>query len=89
MAREIGMNPKKFGKIANHRQEKWKLPLPQFIEELYFDRFGRTDPERVTSIEERAAELYRKKEEKKQRRRANRESGSPRNGEQFRPGNNS
>jgi len=24
MARELGMNPKKFGKKANHKQEPWK-----------------------------------------------------------------
>jgi hypothetical protein len=24
------MNPKKLGKLDNHRQEPWKLPLPQF-----------------------------------------------------------
>ncbi|MFH0924317.1 MAG: hypothetical protein V1872_01575 [bacterium] len=35
MARELGMNPKKFGGLANHKQERWKLPLPEFIEELY------------------------------------------------------
>jgi hypothetical protein len=34
MARELGMNPKKFGSIANHHQEPWKLPLPQFIHVL-------------------------------------------------------
>jgi len=44
MARELGMNPTKLGKIDNHKQEPWKLPLPQFIEELYFKRFGRTAP---------------------------------------------
>ncbi len=44
MARELGMNPAKLGKIDNHKQERWKLPLPQFIEELYFKRFGRTTP---------------------------------------------
>ncbi len=38
MARELGMNPKKFGKLANHKQEPWKLPLPDFIEELYEGR---------------------------------------------------
>jgi hypothetical protein len=31
MARELGMNPKKFGKIANEKQEPWKKPLPAFI----------------------------------------------------------
>ena len=29
MARELGMNPKKLGKLANHKQEPWKLPLPE------------------------------------------------------------
>jgi hypothetical protein len=34
MARELGLNPKKFGSLANHKQEPWKLPLPQYIEKL-------------------------------------------------------
>ncbi len=67
MARELGMNPKKFGKLDNHKQERWKLPLPQFIEHLYFKRFGKTQPDRVISIEERAKEVARKKEEKRAR----------------------
>jgi hypothetical protein len=44
MARELGMNPAKLGKLDNHKQEPWKLPLPQFIEELYFKRFGKRTP---------------------------------------------
>jgi hypothetical protein len=36
MARELGMNPKRFGKIANHKQEPWKAPLPVFIKNIYF-----------------------------------------------------
>src|SRR5271170_7881213 len=55
MARELGMNPKKFGKLDNHRQEPWKAPLPIFIESLYFKRFGRERPDVVRSIEETAA----------------------------------
>ena len=39
MARELGMNPKKFGSLANHKQEPWKLPLPEFIEDIYFKTF--------------------------------------------------
>lgn len=27
MARELGLNPDKLGKIDNHRQEPWKAPL--------------------------------------------------------------
>jgi hypothetical protein len=42
MARELGLNPKKLGKIDNHGQEPWKTPLPQFIEDLHARRFGRT-----------------------------------------------
>lgn len=61
MARELGMNPTKLGKLDNHRQETWKLPLPQFIEDLYLKRFGKERPDGVMSIEERA----RKEEEKK------------------------
>jgi hypothetical protein len=44
MARELGMNPKKFGSLANHKQEKWKAPLPEFIEELYIRRFRKERP---------------------------------------------
>jgi hypothetical protein len=89
MARELGMNPAKLGKIDNHKQEPWKLPLPQFIEELYFksrwrsrvlpggararegmetlpgfpsQRFGKTAPDAVMSIEERARLNQQKKE---------------------------
>jgi len=53
MARELGINPAKLGKLDNHKQEPWKLPLPQFVEELYPKRFGRTVPDIVMSIEER------------------------------------
>lgn len=38
MARELGLNPDKLGKIDNHRQEPWKATLPQFIENIYFKR---------------------------------------------------
>jgi hypothetical protein len=51
MARELGLNPEKLGKISNHRQEPWKAPLPQFIEHLYLKRFGRERPQVVTPAE--------------------------------------
>lgn len=62
MARELGMNPKRLGKIDNHRQEPWKLPLHQFIEHLYEKRFGRPRPERVLSIEDTARERRQRRE---------------------------
>ncbi|MDF5733135.1 MAG: hypothetical protein PUP92_35405 [Rhizonema sp. PD38] len=55
MARELGMNPKKFGSLANHRQEPWKLPLPEFIEQCYQKRFGKSQPDDTRSLEERFA----------------------------------
>jgi len=65
MARELGMNPTKFGKLANHRQEPWKAPLPEFIEELYFQRFGKRQPDTVRSIEQRVKEQQEKKAAKR------------------------
>lgn len=74
MARELGMNPKKFGSLANNKQEQWKLPLPQFIEHLYFRHFGKTKPDQVTSIEERVKDIDRKKEARKEGKQLKRES---------------
>src|SRR5262245_50099667 len=51
MARELGMNPKKLGKLDNHKQEPWKLPLPQFIEENYQKRFKKLHPEKVVALD--------------------------------------
>jgi hypothetical protein len=66
-ARELGMNPRNFGSLHNHREEQWKLPLPQFIESLYFKRFGRNQPDRVISIEEQVREITQKKAAKQER----------------------
>lgn len=66
MARELGLNPKKFGKLANHEQEPWKVPLPQFIEDIYFKRFGKRQPDQVRSIEQ----LVKAQEKKKAAHRA-------------------
>jgi SOS-response transcriptional repressor LexA len=52
MARELGMNPKKFGKIDNHKQEQWKTPLPEFIKHCYQKRFKREFPIKITRIED-------------------------------------
>jgi len=67
MARELGMNPKKFGGLANHKQEAWKRPLPEFIEDLYLKRFGKACPEKVRSIEQLVKDRAKKKLERKMR----------------------
>ena len=62
MARELGLNPTKLGKIDNHHQEPWKAPLPEFIESLYEKRFGRRSPEKVLSLEDLGRERARKEQ---------------------------
>jgi hypothetical protein len=51
MARKLRMNPQKFGSLANHKQEKWKAPLPDFIEELYFKRFKKEKPDVIKKLQ--------------------------------------
>lgn len=65
MARELGLNPKKLGNLMPGEQQKWKLPMAQYLEQLYVDRFGRPEPEVVKSMEELAAEHLAKREAKK------------------------
>ncbi len=72
MARELGLNPAKLGKIDNHGQEPWKAPLPVFIEEIYFKRFGKERPDTVMSIEEHARKAEKKKAARREVRRLRR-----------------
>lgn len=72
MARELGMNPGKLGKLANEDQEPWKMPLKQFIEHLYFKRFGKERPDVVLSIEELQCRAERKKARKRETKQRNR-----------------
>ena len=65
MARELGMNPKKLGGMANHVQEPWKVPLPQYIESLYRKQFNKENPDQVRSIEQLVSDNKRKKMERK------------------------
>ena len=65
MARELGLNPRKFGKIANHRQEPWKAPLPVFIEDIYFKRFKKMRPDKIKSIEKSFKDRLKSKEKRR------------------------
>ena len=66
MARELVMNPKKLGKIDNHNQEPWKMPLRQYIEHLYVKRFGKEQPDVVLSIEQKVRVTEEKKAQKRE-----------------------
>jgi len=67
MARELGLNPKKIGKLANNKQEPWKTSLPDFIESLYLKRYKKERPDNVRSIEQMVKDVKRKKAERKAR----------------------
>jgi hypothetical protein len=79
------LNPKKLGKMDNHHQEPWKMPLRQYIEHLYFKNFHKERPDVVLSIEKqvRAKEgrKAQKRQAKQQRRRIDatieKQSGEP------------
>jgi len=65
MARELGLNPKKFGSMANHKQQTWKVPLPDYIEYLYEKRFNKVlsdniKPAEVVDAEKRKRKALRK-----------------------------
>ena len=67
MARELGLNPDKLRKIDNHRHEPWKVPLPQFIEDIYFKRFKREQPETVRPLKQILKEMEFKKKLQKEK----------------------
>ena len=68
MARELGLNPKKFGSLSNTMQQPWKLPLSEFIEKIYFKHFKKRAPDNVKSIEQMVKDKARKKAVRKARR---------------------
>jgi hypothetical protein len=72
MARELGMNPKRFGSMANTDKQPWKVPLPQYIEHLYEERFEKRRPDVVQSIEEIAAAHMAKRAARKEAKEAQR-----------------
>ena len=65
MARELGMNPKQFGNMADTENKPWKLPLPEYIESCYAERFEKEGPDVVLTIEQMAAEHTARREAKK------------------------
>jgi hypothetical protein len=79
MARELGMNPKKLGGLANHKQELWKRPLPQYIEELYFKRFKKERPDSVRPIEQIAADKKQKQADRRELKRQPRDNSHAEN----------
>ena len=73
MARELGMHPKSLRKLHNTGQQRWKAPLPIFIENLYFKRFGKIRPDEIKTVRQVAAAQQAKKRAKKLAREQRRE----------------
>ena len=65
MARELGLNPKKFGSLADTKGSPWKAPLAEFIAHCYYKAHKRHSPEMVRSLEQ----VIKDDEDKKARRR--------------------
>jgi len=85
MARELGMNPKKFGKLANQRQEPWKEPLPDFIESLYRKRFKKNRPDNIRPIEQMVKDAKRKHAQRKALKQEEQDRQQPNAGDSERP----
>lgn len=80
MARELGFKTTSLPKIDNHKQESWKTPLPQYIENLYEKRFKREKPEIVKSLKQQLKEdeiKHKVKKKAKDARRAAKAAESP------------
>jgi hypothetical protein len=65
MARELGLNPDKLGKIDNHKQEPWKAPLKEFIEDNYMKQFKKPEPDNIRSLKQIIDDEKGKKSERK------------------------
>ena len=76
MARELGLNPDKLGKIDNHKQETWKAPLNEFIEDIYLKHFKKSEPDNIRSLKQTQEDNKRKKDEKKKKKESQNESFS-------------
>jgi len=59
------MNPKRLSGLSSNSKQPWKLPLPQYIEKLYLERFEKESPDVVRTIEQTAAEHVAKREARK------------------------
>ena len=52
MARELGMNPRKLGRLVPTIGQQWKASLHEFIADCYEKSHGRRTPENIRSLEQ-------------------------------------
>ena len=87
MGLELGLNPRKFKKYANREQAPWEQPVPQYIEHLYFKRFGKRQPDAVFPKDE-SAESQRQEAEARPFRKFDWRSPDRKSKSHSRPGRN-
>jgi hypothetical protein len=68
MARELGMNPKKLGKLVPTAGQGWKAPLPDFVAHCYEKSHGRRMPEKVRTLEQVVEDEERRNEVRRAKR---------------------
>jgi len=68
MARELALKPRKLGERAGRGSAFPGQSVSEWVEQQYRVRFGREAPEEVRSLEERAAAIKVRKEERQARR---------------------
>lgn len=67
MARELGMNPKKLGKLVPGAGQQWKASLPEFIARCYEKSFARRAPGVIRSLEQIIEEDVKRKNARRER----------------------
>ena len=67
MARELGMNPKKLGRLVPTTGQPWKASLPEFIAHCYEKSLGRRTPETIRSLEQIIKDDAKRKDAKRER----------------------
>ena len=75
MARELGMNPRKLGRLVPSTSQQWKASLPEFIAHCYEKSHGRRTPETIRSLEQIIKDDAKRKEAKRERKALKNNSG--------------
>jgi transcriptional regulator with XRE-family HTH domain len=83
MARELGLKPEKLGKIDSHKQQPWKAPLKEFVEDIYLKQFKKAEPDNIRSIEQIISDKQKKKEEKEKLKNERKAEGLSQSGEKL------
>jgi len=60
MAKQLGLNPQKIGNYAPNKHQRWKKPLPQFIEKIFAKQYPQSDVAKELRAERRSSKAKRR-----------------------------